>query len=72
MESDQSQTTASTSETAEACPVCSHGAEAHGPIGLHFCATTAEQKFERRCICVGEQAPGPYYVRYRETSTSGH
>ncbi|WP_211220086.1 RGCVC family protein [Smaragdicoccus niigatensis] len=68
MDSNESRPATSTTETAAACPVCAHGPEAHGPIGLHFCATTAEQKFERRCICVGEQAPGPYYVRYRSTT----
>jgi hypothetical protein len=51
-------------ESSSSCAACSHSLDFHDAIGIRFCAATTDQHLERNCICKGEQAAGPYYVRY--------
>lgn len=50
------------------CPACPHTMESHDPLGIRFCAATANGHFERKCICVGGQDGGMHYGWYKATN----
>jgi hypothetical protein len=54
------------------CPACGHTTAIHDAIGLRFCASTAERQLERKCLCPGEQAAAPFYIRYRLDAPDRH
>ena len=55
----QSESTDEDQKTPSICPACQHSMESHDPLGVRFCAVTADRGLDRKCICAADREEMP-------------
>ncbi|MDI9902380.1 RGCVC family protein [Rhodococcus sp. IEGM 1409] len=60
----QAESTDADQKTPSICPACRHSMESHDPLGVRFCAVTADRGLDRKCICAADREEIQHYSRY--------
>lgn len=60
----QAESTDADQKTPSICPACQHSMESHDPLGVRFCAVTADRGLDRKCICAADREEMQHYSRY--------